>query len=227
MMLMVTPCTDWYLVFTALAKGNVAFSTALLPINLILQLLLPIYLLILTGVVIPIEFRDIVASVVWVLMLPFALALIARRLAIRYRNTEWLENTLLSALQPWPIVLLGLAITAMFASKGHVIVHNMHIWLVLLTPIILFFAINLLLSLIVGKLLKTEFANVVSLCCTILARNSPVALAIALVVFPDQPLVPLALVIGPLIELPILGMVTQLLLWIGRHNLFAGQISKK
>lgn len=46
-MLMVTPCTDWYLIFTEIAKGNVALSTAILPVNLILQvLLLPIYLFI-------------------------------------------------------------------------------------------------------------------------------------------------------------------------------------
>lgn len=34
-MLMVTPCTDWYLVFTSVAKGNVPLSTAILPTNLI------------------------------------------------------------------------------------------------------------------------------------------------------------------------------------------------
>lgn len=38
LMLMVTPCTDWYLVFTGIAKGNLALSTALLPVNLVLQL---------------------------------------------------------------------------------------------------------------------------------------------------------------------------------------------
>jgi ACR3 family arsenite efflux pump ArsB len=31
LMLMVTPCTDWYLIFTNLAKGNTALSTAILP----------------------------------------------------------------------------------------------------------------------------------------------------------------------------------------------------
>lgn len=39
-MLMVTPCTDWYLIFTSIAKGNVALSTALLPLNLVLQVIL-------------------------------------------------------------------------------------------------------------------------------------------------------------------------------------------
>ena len=40
------PCTDWYLGFTRLAKGNVELGAALLPINMITQLILfPIYLL--------------------------------------------------------------------------------------------------------------------------------------------------------------------------------------
>ena len=56
---------------------------------------------------------------------------------------------------------------------------------------------------------------------TILARNSPIALAIALVAFPGEPLVALALVVGPLIELPVLTLISQALLWIGRKELFA------
>ena len=39
------PCTDWFLGFTRLAKGNTALGAALLPINMIVQLLLyPVYL---------------------------------------------------------------------------------------------------------------------------------------------------------------------------------------
>ena len=43
-MLMVTPCTDWYLIFTGISKGNVALGSSILPLNLVLQLvLLPVY----------------------------------------------------------------------------------------------------------------------------------------------------------------------------------------
>lgn len=55
---------------------------------------------------------------------------------------------------------------------------------------------------------------------TTLARNSPIALAIAIVAFPGEPLVALALVIGPLIELPALALIAQILLWIQRKGLF-------
>jgi len=44
-MLLVTPCTDWYLVFTDIADGDVPLATSVLPYNLVLQLvLLPVYL---------------------------------------------------------------------------------------------------------------------------------------------------------------------------------------
>lgn len=39
------PCTDWFLGFTRLAKGDTALGSVLVPINMITQLLLyPVYL---------------------------------------------------------------------------------------------------------------------------------------------------------------------------------------
>ena len=92
--------------------------------------------------------------------------------------------------------------------------------LYLLPPLVLFFAGNLLFAFVVCKWLVIGFENFVSLSFTILARNSPIALEIALVAFPDKPLVAIALVIGPLIELPVLALVSQILLWIGRKGFF-------
>lgn len=50
LMLLVTPCTDWYLVFTGLSKGNVELNMSILPLNLVLQIvLMPVYLLVFMG----------------------------------------------------------------------------------------------------------------------------------------------------------------------------------
>ena len=47
---LVAPCTDWFLGFTKLADGNVDVNMALLPINLLSQILLvPVYLLLFTN----------------------------------------------------------------------------------------------------------------------------------------------------------------------------------
>lgn len=46
----IAPCTDWFLGFTRLSKGNVALGSILLPLNLISQLLLfPVFLALFVG----------------------------------------------------------------------------------------------------------------------------------------------------------------------------------
>ncbi len=221
LMLMVTPCTDWYLVFTGISRGNLPFSTALLPLNLVLQLLfLPVYLFILAGAVVPINLGLILKSIGLVLLLPFITANILRYLIFRYRSNCWLYQRVLPLVQIPQIVLLALAIVAVFASEGQTIMQRPQLMLHLLLPVLLFFGCNLALSFVVSYLLKSNYENFVSLSYTVLARNSPIALAIAIVAFPGEPLVALALVIGPLIELPILALVSQVLMWIKRKRLF-------
>ncbi len=216
-MLMVTPCTDWYLVFSHIARGHVPLATALLPWNLLLQLvLLPVYLLLLAGTLVPLDWLVLVESVVLVLLLPLVTAVLLRRLTIHRKGAAWLEQTLLPRLQPGQIIFLGLAITVMFAAEGAAILENPLVFLALLPPILLFFVVNFGLVYSLARLVRLPYPQYAVLCCTTLARNSPIALAIALTAFPDEPLIALALVIGPLIELPILSLTSQLLLRVQR-----------
>lgn len=223
-MLMVTPCTDWYLVFTAMSKGNVPLSTALLPINLVLQLLLlPVFLLVLSGAVFPLDWSLIVQSIGLVLVLPFLMATVLRYVVVRYGMESWLEDSALPVVQSGQTALLALAIVAVFASEGRAITEQPEVLVSLLLPITLFFGSNLALAYLVSRWLKSSYADFVSLTYLTLARNSPIALAIAVVAFAAEPLVALALVIGPLIELPVLGLVSQMLRWIQRTGRYPGE----
>lgn len=207
-MLMVTPCTDWYLMFTNISKGNVALSTSILPINLLLQvILLPLYLLLFTGTIQPIPLATLVESILIVLLLPFLLAH-STRFLLRHKLTKQLIPFVTSG----QTIFLALAITCMFASQGSILFNHLSIFSILLVPILLYFVINYIVGHFVGKWLRFNYADTVSLQFTIIARNSPVALAIAVTAFPTQPLISLALVVGPLIELPVLTLISQLLL---------------
>ena len=211
LMLLVTPCTDWYLVFTGLARGNVPLSAAILPLNLVVQVaLLPVYLIIFAGLTGRVDMELLARSIVLVLVLPFGLAQVVRRLSLLIRVRPVLEK-IFSGGQFW---FLCLAIAAMFASQADRLAGNMGLFLKLLAPVSLFFTINFVLVRWLARLMKFSFADSVSLSLTTLARNSPISLAIAVTAFPHEPLVALALVIGPLIELPILAVITQVLLWL-------------
>lgn len=209
-MLMVTPCTDWYLVFTGVAKGNVPLSASILPVNLILQvLLLPVYLMIFFGKSGSVELSSLVESILLVLVIPFFLALMTKR-SIGKKDKSGMR--LLHFFEKSQVLFLALAVVAMFASEGKNLIDNPDVIYKLLIPVLLFFVIIFFVSQVISKLLKFNRADKVSLVLTTMARNSPVSLAIAVSAFSSEPLIALSLVIGPLIELPVLVLVAQILL---------------
>ncbi|MEW6491672.1 MAG: bile acid:sodium symporter [Cyanobacteriota bacterium] len=209
-MLMVTPCTDWYLIFTSIAQGDVALATALLPWNLLLQvILLPIYLLIFAGKLVNIDAAVLLESVVFVLVVPMLLAFISK-LLIQHQNR--ILHHLIRKIAANQLLFLCVAIAAMFASQGEILIAQPELLLKMLLPVLIFFVINFWLGQIVGRLAHFSYEEVVCFSCTTLARNSPISLAIATSTFPERPLIALALVMGPLIELPVLVAVSQVLL---------------
>ena len=212
LMLLVTPCTDWYLVFTSLARGNVPLSAALLPVNLVVQVvLLPVYLYIFSGLTGAVDLEALGRSVALVLALPLALAQAIRHfMPPESFGRKGLEKIFAGG-QFW---FLCLAIWAMFASQAQQLAGHSGIFLKLLWPVIAFFVINFGVGRLAARLMKMPWGDSVSLSLTTLARNSPIALAIAVTAFPGEPLIALALVIGPLIELPFLAVVVQVLLWL-------------
>lgn len=215
-MLMVTPCTDWYLIFTSMAKGDVTLATALLPWNLILQvILLPIYLLIFTGKLVTINRFNLIQDIAFVLVLPLLLAFISKML-IPKNNRFGLQSFLKIAANQ--TVFLAIAIAAMFASQGQILIQRPDLILKMLIPVLLFFGVNFCLGQLIGNLAKVSYEEVACLNCTTLARNSPIALAIATSTFGERPLIALALVIGPLIELPVMVLVSQSLLRLRHQN---------
>jgi ACR3 family arsenite efflux pump ArsB len=215
-MLMVTPCTDWYIIFTSIAKGDVTLATAILPLNLLLQIiLLPIYLIIFAGEMVNINAVFLLESVVLVLVVPLLLALISQRL-IQRANLIW--QKIIFKIGTNQTIFLAIAIAAMFASQGQILIQRPDLLLKMLMPVLIFFGVNFWLGQLIGHLAKFSYEEVACFNCTTLARNSPIALAIATSSFRERPLIALALVIGPLIELPIMLLVSQSLLRLRRQS---------
>ncbi|RDY22491.1 arsenic resistance protein [Romboutsia maritimum] len=212
-MLMVTPCTDWYLIFTGISKGNVALASSILPLNLVLQLLLlPVYIFIIGGTSIDINIISLAKGVVFSLLIPLIGSIICRKIIINKIGIEKFTEQLVYKCCDFQGYFLNIAIVAMFASQGKILMENLQVLVVLLGPILLFFIINFIVGRFVGRRIKLSYEDNVALNLTTLARNSPIALAISVATFPDRPLISLALIIGPLIELPILFIVSKILL---------------
>ncbi|MDR2830833.1 MAG: arsenic resistance protein [Methanobrevibacter sp.] len=204
-MLLVTPCTDWYMIFTDLAKGNMKLSFSILPLNLLLQLiLLPVYLFLFTGVLSGFDLNLLIETIFLIIILPFILSQVIKHLVN-------IDNKLSDYFELITIVSLSLAIFTMFSSKGSLLINNTLIFIILLIPFALFFIINFILTYLVKIAIKMNHEDYVSLSLTTLARNSPISLAVAATAFPNHPIIALSLVIAPLIELPTLTIVSYIL----------------
>ena len=215
-MLILTPCTDWYLVFTKMAKGDLNLSLSLLPINLILQIiLLPVYLIIFFSSNNSMSYIDLGYSILIVIVIPFILAQLTKVILnddITEKASDFFSN--------YQIVFLALAVFAIFNSTGELLFKNLNSVLTIFIPLIIFFITNTIIDLLLSEKINFTYEEYASLTMTTLARNSPLALAIAINSFPGRELIAIALVIGPLIELPVLYIVSRFVLYIKKSGLF-------
>ena len=215
-MLILTPCTDWYLVFTKLAKGDLTLSLSILPINLVLQIiLLPIYLVIFFSSANTMDYAQLAHSLLLVIVIPFIAAQIVKFIL----NSDLKEKAgeVFSNLQ---ICFLALAVFCIFASQGELLFTNLDSVITIFVPLIIFFIANTIIDLLLSEKINFIYEEYASLTMTTLARNSPLALAIAINSFPGHELISIALVIGPLIELPVLYVVSRFCLWVKSSGLF-------
>ena len=207
-MLILTPCTDWYLVFTNIAKGDVKLNLSILPINLIVQIvLLPIYLIIFFSTTNTLDYMQLINSLVVVIIIPLLAASL-----VKIISNNSIKEKITNTFSNFETIFLALAVVCIFASQANLLFTNLDSVLPIFIPLILFFTVNFTIDYLISKKITFTYEEYASLTMTTLARNSPLALAIAINSFPTHELIAIALVIGPLIELPVLYIVSQICL---------------
>lgn len=207
---LVTPCIGWYLVFTELAGGDTGLGVGLLAVNIVLQvLLLPLYLLVFVGTAAGVELGGITASIGLYLVLP-AVAAVASRAA--QDRAGPLRPVLAVAADDGRVktVMLAVVIIAMFASQADVLVDNPRVVAQLVPPLLVFFVVAFGLAVVAGRIAGLPYDQVALLVFTATSRNSEASLAVAATAF-ASPLVGLTVVLGPVVELPLLILMVRLL----------------
>ena len=207
-----SPCTDWFLSFTKLSGGNVALGTALIPINMITQLLLyPVYLELFTSNVVQIETATVSGSLWQWFLLPLIMAILARQILAKVLTSTQFEAIVKIADEAtlWVTSLLVLQI---FAGNISVLENHLSVFIWALLAVFVFFLLTWLLGEVLSHLFKLHYPEYALLTMTIASRNAPMMLAITVAVLPNQPIIYAALVMGMLIEFPHLTLLRRLLL---------------
>ena len=207
---LVTPCIGWYLVFTELAGGDAHLGVGLLGLNVVLQLLLlPVYLDLFLDTGATLDTAATIRSVALFLLAPACMAGATRRWW-SMRGTGAAAEQERLRLPTLKIVALGVVIISMFASQAAAIFDQRSVLTRLLPPLLVFFGIAFLLAIVVARQLRLPYEQTALLVFTTTSRNSEASLAIAATAF-TSPLVGLAVVLGPVVELPLLVAMVRIL----------------
>ncbi|BCB96214.1 arsenic resistance protein [Dissulfurispira thermophila] len=213
-----TPCIGWYLIFTDIAKGDVPWGIALLPWNITLQVaLMPLYLYILVGKIIPVDIMTLARSVGLFLVAPFALSYLIQKILIKTKGRDYFFGPFKSAMGEVKLWALVIVIMSMFISQRSLDVSDINKVGLLIIFLIAFFFVLFILAVIIGKLFNLGYEDTVTMAFTTTARNSEAVIGVAVAAFPGHPLVYLAIILGPVVELPMLLLLARILLGLKEH----------
>ncbi|NPU84636.1 MAG: arsenic resistance protein [Syntrophaceae bacterium] len=205
------PCIAMVIVFTFLSLGNNALAIVLVAINSICQMLLiPVYAKLLLGEV-SFDVFLVGESVLLYLGVPLAAGFLTRRIAVKRLGEEGFKHfkTYLDSLS---IIGLLFTLIVMFALKGDLILENPMLIVHMAVPMTLFFWIMFAVVYLVSWKMGLNYEDSVAVAFNSTGRDFEIAIAIAITAF--NPVVALATVIGPLIEVPVM----LVLVWAARRS---------
>ena len=214
LLVLLVPCTDWFITFSQLGGGNVPRAIAVTPINLLLQLLLlPFYLWLMLGSG---PVAGLGLTEVWPALLVVILPLIAAVVSERWIEARPERARVRDRLAWWPVPLLALVVLMIAGAQ----VSAVRDALGLFTVVVPLFVVFLLLAALIAKglaclmALPTDHGR--TLAFSLGTRNSFVVLPFALSLPAGWEVAAVVIVVQSLVEL--FGMVFYLW-WVPRHLL--------
>lgn len=207
LLVLLVPCTDWFISFTHLGKGDVGRAIAATPMLLLVQLLaLPVYLWLFLGAdwfQVAIS-THLLSAFSGLILTPLALAWVTERLAERSLNARHLVH----GLGMLPVPLLALVVFVIAASQVMTVAGLTGV----LVQVLLIFVVYLVFAAFLGKTLGKLFQLATPLARTLTfsfgTRNSFVVLPIALTLPEAWQAAVVVIVFQSLVEL--FGMVAYL-----------------
>ncbi len=177
------PTSGMTISWTGFAKGNVPAAVKMTVVGLLAgSLLAPVYLKLLLGAVVEIPMLQVFLQIGLIVFLPLVLGWLTQRSLIsKYGEADY-QQRLKPKFPPLSTLgVLGIVFVSM-ALKSHDIFENPGMLPALLLPLLGIYAVNFIISTVVGKLWFKR-GDAIALVYGTVMRNLSIALAIAMGVF--------------------------------------------
>lgn len=217
LLVLLVPCTDWFITFAQLGRGNAARAVAVTPLNLLAQLLLlPVYLWLMLPA------ADFNAALRIEDMLPAALTLIGVPLLVAVFTEYWIEAKPARAIWRerlgwWPVPLLAVVVFLIAGAQVGTVRHAAPLLLTVLPVFAGFLLVAALIARLLTRVLRLPMTSGCTLAFSLGTRNSFVVLPFALALPAGWEATAVIIVFQSLVEL--LGMVFYL--WWLPNRLFS------
>ncbi|WP_426703892.1 arsenic resistance protein [Staphylococcus shinii] len=179
MLVLLTPCIDYVVVFTSLGKGNAQYMLFSTPILFILQIiLLPLYFAIFNkeNLFTSIDLAPFVQSFIIFIVLPLVIAMLLQNFS---KRTLIIAKTL--NITGWlPEIFMSFVLFSVVGSQIHKITHDLNILATVVPIYIIFMIIAPYIGYMSGKLFALETETLRTLAFSSSTRNALVVLPLAL-----------------------------------------------
>lgn len=209
LLVLLTPCVDYVIVFAGLAGGAADRLLAAAPLLMLAQIaLLPLYLLLFLGptAMAAVEVAPFLRAFLVLIVVPLAAAAITQRVAGYHRAGRALEQTMLALMVP---LMLGTLFVVVASQAGAV--GDEASKLLVLVPVYAAFAVAMAaVGVGTGRLFGLDVPATRALAFSGATRNSLVVLPLALALPPAYALVPTVVVTQALVELVAMVVLVRL-----------------
>lgn len=208
------PCTAMTLVWTYLARANLNCALIQVSINdlIILVLFVPTGMLLLglaTGFAVPLD--TLFFSVLLYVAVPLGLSALTRQIVIKKKDETWLEQRFIATVEKITPIGLLVTLVLIFIFQGNTIIENpLHIALIaipLLLQTYLVFAVGYFGT----KRLRIPFAEAAPSAFIGASNFFELAVAVSIILFGVHSGVTLAVVVGVLVEVPVMLSLVKIM----------------
>ncbi len=202
------PCSAMMVAWTGLSKGKTETALVIQVASFLIAIFaIPLWMILLVGEYVPVDFLVIAKKILWIIVLPLIAGVGARELIIhRKYGKEVFKNDIKPFLPPISSIGMYFVIFIAISREATAIITNFHLVWILILSIFVVYPVLFGLSIIISKKSGISYENAIAIGFATTAKNHGITLALAITAFGGLSVLPPSIV-------PMFQVLLMMFIW--------------